>query len=269
MSELPTPTFPLAVDQPIAQNANFKRDKSYVAYVDSQIRTIQGFLIGAAYVALPDANAALSSTATASRFVFLSGTLTAPRVITIPTQLGAASGGALVNETTQTLTFVPSSGGASSFTLASGAGVLFAFDGQTGSLFALATTSGGGGGGAGDTENANIIAAGTTLLARPASGRLYVPVDSKTAGAPVVVKAWTGAVLGDRIAISDVSFFALTHSVTFDGNGVPISPWGTQTPNFSSNQCSIRFNGDTAIIVYRQIPSLNSGNPFWFPIQGQ
>lgn len=129
----------------------------------------------------------------------------------------------------------------------------------------------------GTSDHAVVAVAGLTVLSRPSGGSLYVPVNLTQAAGDVTIKAWGGSAIGDRISIADEAFGAGksfgspgAHDLTFDGNGIPVVQWGSQgPPTFGSTTALFRFAGDVVVIRKTQLTSVNSGNPFWFPLQGQ
>jgi hypothetical protein len=153
MPPLPTPTFPNGVDGPIVQDANFKPDAAYVAYVDSRVRALEATLLALPYVTynkitLPDSNTSLTAAqwvTNATGGVIFSGTLTAARSVTVPTTANVPFGRLVENATSQNVNLVASSS-SQLYTLAPLTASWVIFDGTgwySTSTFSLPTDSSG------------------------------------------------------------------------------------------------------------------------------
>lgn len=145
MSNLPTPVFPMGVDDPIAQDANFKaQSKAYVAYVDAQVRALERFLVIPELVPVAG-NVAVSNAQLESQSLFFTGAPAAGFTATLPTTLGVPFYRFYLNGTGQSVSLVASTGATVAIVANSAAWIVF--DGVN--LYALSASSGGGGGGGG------------------------------------------------------------------------------------------------------------------------
>lgn len=121
-----------------------------------------------------------------------------------------------------------------------------------------------GGGGGGFTPYGSTLLTSVTFT-RPTGGNLQVSADSRQDNAAINAQAWASAQVNDQIDLSDDAYYTQTKALTFDGNGIPVVEPDVQTspPDFSNTRYSYRFAGEHHIWRLVQVPSLNSGNPFW------